>query len=65
MTSSEWNEQILEGFLSPEMAGNYYNVPFQMPDGVSRIEVRYQYDSEMGSDYNLTGGNTLDIGIFD
>ena len=65
MSSSEWREQVLEGFLAPEMAGNYYNVPFQMPVGVCRVEVCYEYDAEIGSDRDLTGGNTLDIGIFD
>ena len=65
MNELKSTELLLEGFLSPEMAGDYYSVPFEMPEGVRRIEARYEYDSEIGSDPHLTGGNTLDIGIFD
>jgi putative transposase len=36
-----------------------------MPSHVRRIEVSYEYSAEIGSDPHLTGGNTLDIGIFD
>lgn len=65
MTGATWSEQRLEGYLAPEQAQQYHNVPFQMPDGVRRLEVRYEYSHPIGSDPHLTGGNTLDIGLFD
>jgi hypothetical protein len=36
-----------------------------MPSGVGRLDVRYDYPSAIDSDPHLTGGNTLDIGLFD
>jgi hypothetical protein len=65
MSDECWSETILEGFFSPEQAENYYNIPFEMPAHVCRLEVSYTYSAEIGSDPHLTGGNTLDIGLFD
>jgi len=65
MSGAYWSEQILEGYLAPDMAGQYHTVPFDMPAAVCRMEVRYTYDQAIGSDPHLTGGNTLDIGLFD
>ncbi len=65
MNNATWSELILEGHLAPEQAQQYHNVPFEIPAGISRIEVSYDYDTRIGSDPHLTGGNTLDIGIFD
>jgi hypothetical protein len=58
-------ELVIEGHLSPSDAGRYHHVPFEMPPGTGRLDVRYDYSSAIGSDPHLTGGNTLDIGIFD
>ena len=63
MTDSR--ELVLEGHLPPSAAGSYHHVPFEMPSGVGRLDVRYEYQSAIASDPHLTGGNTLDIGIFD
>jgi hypothetical protein len=65
MSDERWSETVLEGYFSPEQAKDYHNVPFEMPDHVRRLEVSYSYSVEIGSDVNLTGGNTLDIGLFD
>ena len=65
MTGATWSEQRLEGYLAPDQAQQYHNVPFQMPDHVRRLEVRYEYSHPIGCDPHLTGGNTLDIGLFD
>ena len=65
MSDEQWSEQVLEGHFVPEPAGKYHNVPFEMPVRVRLIEVSYEYSAEIGSDPHLTGGNTLDIGIFD
>jgi hypothetical protein len=65
MSDERWFEAVLEGYFAPEQAENYYNVPFEMPAHVRRLEVSYRYSAEIGSDPHLTGGNTLDIGLFD
>ena len=65
MSAERWSETVLEGFFAPGQAENYHNVPFEMPAGVRRLEVSYSYSDEIGSDPHLTGGNTLDIGLFD
>lgn len=56
---------VLEGTLSPERTWIYTYLPFDVPEHIGRIDVAYQYDSAIGSDPTLTGGNTIDIGIFD
>lgn len=56
---------LLEGKLLPEQTLTYPLLPFDVPDGVTRIDVRYSYSEAIGSDPHLTGGNTVDIGIFD
>jgi hypothetical protein len=58
-------ELILEGFATPEQAGSYLSLPFEMPPGVGRLEVHYEYSAAIGADPHLTGGNTVDIGLFD
>lgn len=65
MSGAQWVTQVLQGYLSPEQVGEYYNVPFDMPPHVQRLEVSYTYSQAIASDPLLTGGNTLDIGLFD
>jgi hypothetical protein len=65
MSDERWSESILQGFFSPEQAENYHNIPFVMPAQVRRLEVSYSYSTEIDSDPHVTGGNTLDIGLFD
>ena len=55
---------VLEGHLPPSETGRYHHVPFEMPPGIGRLEVHYEYESAIDSDPHLTGGNTLDIGLF-
>ena len=43
----------------------YSLVPFDVPAGCRQLEVRYSYTDRIDSDPLLTGGNTLDIGLFD
>lgn len=56
---------ILEGILPPEREWKYTYLPFEVPAGIGRIDVAYTYDAAIGSDPELGGGNTIDIGIFD
>ncbi len=65
MSAAESRELVLEGLLPTEAVGAYHHLPFTMPEGVSRLDVRYDYSAAIGSDPHLTGGNTLDIGLFD
>jgi hypothetical protein len=55
----------LEGQIMPNQALRYVHLPFDVPPGIGRMEVEYDYDSAIGSDPGLAGGNTLDMGIFD
>ncbi len=57
--------QILHGRFTPEQARRYVHIPFDVPTGVRQIHLRCTYDGRIGSDPTLTGGNTLDIGLFD
>ncbi|QPC84079.1 PHP domain-containing protein [Phototrophicus methaneseepsis] len=56
---------ILEGKALPEHTKTYLMLPFAMPPGAARVDVAYEYSAAIGSDPQLTGGNTVDIGIFD
>jgi len=63
--SSTVIERVLEGWVPPSQAGTYYLVPFDLPPSVVRLDVAYTYSHAIDSDPHLTGGNTVDIGIFD
>jgi hypothetical protein len=54
-----------EGTFRPEQEKNYAYVPFEMPGHATRLEVRLDYSHRIGSDPLLTGGNTVDLGVFD
>lgn len=56
---------VLEGVLPPEREWKYTYLPFEIPAGIGRIDVVYRYEAAVGSDPQLTGGSTIDIGIFD
>ena len=56
---------VIEGIAQPEQTKKYLMLPFEMPADVVRVNVSYEYSAAIGSDPQLTGGNTIDIGIFD
>lgn len=58
-------EVVITGHVPPGREKFYLDVPFEVPAGVSRIDIRYSYSDQIGSDPHLTGGNTVDIGLFD
>ncbi len=58
-------ETVIQGFVGPERTFSYELVPFDVPDGVGRIEVSYEYDAAISSDPTVTGGNVVDLGVFD
>ena len=43
----------------------YKHVPFEVPAGVEQLHISIAYNNRIGSSPMLTGGNTLDIGLFD
>ncbi|MBZ0291067.1 MAG: CehA/McbA family metallohydrolase [Anaerolineae bacterium] len=56
---------ILEGKAEPSQQRTYINLPFTVPEHVTRLDVRYEYSDQVGSSPELVNGNTVDIGIFD
>ncbi len=58
-------EIVLNGHAGPDQTRSYLLLPFEIPPQTGRIDVRYEYSAVIGSDPQLTGGNTVDIGIFD
>ncbi|MBK8034393.1 MAG: PHP domain-containing protein [Chloroflexi bacterium] len=56
---------IINGRLTPDQTLTYVHVPFTVPEDIERIDVAYSYDAAISSDPLVSGGNTIDIGIFD
>jgi len=52
----------VEGDIAASRTGGYLQIPFEVPDGTTAIQVRYSYDQPDGS----CGGspNTLDMGVY-
>jgi hypothetical protein len=57
--------RVYEGHLDAAMEKKYVHVPFEMPPGAGRLEVTYSYSDQIGAEPWFTGGNTLDLGVFD
>jgi hypothetical protein len=55
----------LSGHAEPEQTLSYLHLPFDVPANTERIGVRYEYSAAISSDPQITGGSTVDIGIFD
>ncbi len=53
------------GELAPDREKTYLHLPFAVPDGAVRLEVTYHYSDRISSDPLVTGGNTIDLGVFD
>ena len=56
---------VLEGRFVAADRMRYVLVPFDVPEGVRQLEVRYTYSDRVDSDPRVGDGNTLDIGLFD
>ena len=55
----------MTGRFEPGEERRYVHLPFTVPAGVRQIHVECDYTERIGSDPSLSGGNTLDIGLFD
>jgi hypothetical protein len=56
---------VLNGAFDRAHERRYAHVPFEVPPGVRGLRVAYDYSDRISSDPLLSGGNTLDIGLFD
>lgn len=56
---------ILSGRFEPEEMQIYRHVPFDVPGGKCQLHMEVSYNDQIGSSLLLSGGNTLDIGLFD
>jgi hypothetical protein len=55
----------LEGRFTEADVKRYSLVPFSVPPGVRQLQFRLAYTDQIDSDPLVSGGNTLDIGLFD
>jgi PHP domain-containing protein len=58
-------DRRLTGHFDRTHEKRYAHVPFEVPHGLRQLHVRYAYSDRIDSDPRVTGGNTLDIGLFD
>jgi len=56
---------VLIGRFESHEQQTYRHLPFAMPPGVTQIHIAYDYSDRIPSTPGLSGGNTLDIGLFD
>jgi hypothetical protein len=56
---------VLEGRFTERDLQRYSLVPFLVEPGHRQIHFRYDYTDRIDADQFLSGGNTLDIGLFD
>lgn len=63
--SIQQQQITLTGAFQPEQEKGFVHLPFTVSDGAVRLDVKFEYNGRIGSDPLLTGGNTLDLGIFD
>lgn len=56
---------VLDGHLSPDQERRYVHIGFSVPAGIQQMHIRYDYSNRISADPTVTGGNTLDIGLFD
>ena len=57
----------ISGHISPEdkRRSAYRSLPFQVPEGIARLEVSYSFSSDDPGGFMRPAGNILDIGLFD
>lgn len=65
MPTSPVTPIVLTAHFDEGEEGTFRHVPFDLPSGVEQIRVRVEYNDPVSSDPRVTGGNTLDIGVFD
>ena len=58
-------DRVLTGTFALDYERRYAHVPFDVPAGLHQLHIRYAYNDQIDSDPLITGGNTLDLGLFD
>ncbi|MEZ4626533.1 MAG: PHP domain-containing protein, partial [Thermomicrobiales bacterium] len=43
----------------------FMHIPFDVPDGARQLQFTVRYNDQISGDPSVTGGNVLDIGVFD
>ena len=56
---------VLTGHFTDADRMRYTHVPFVVPGDLHQLHIRYSYNDRIDSDPLISGGNTLDIGVFD
>lgn len=56
---------VLTGRFEPTDERRYVEIPFEVPSGLRQLHLHASYNDQIGSDPLLSGGNTLDLGLFD
>lgn len=51
--------------FEPDEERTFRHVPFEVPAGTRQMHIEISYNNRIDSNPLLTGGNTLDIGLFD
>lgn len=51
--------------FEPSEERTFRHVPFEVPEGIGQLHLSISYNNRIGSNPMLSGGNTLDIGLFD
>lgn len=65
MSSTGGPDVVLTGRFEPVDELHYVEVPFEVPPEVRQLHLHASYNDQIGSDPLLSGGNTLDLGLFD
>jgi hypothetical protein len=58
-------DRRLTGHFDRTHEKRYAHVPFEVPRDRRQLHLRYAYSDRIDSDPAISGGNTLDIGLFD
>lgn len=56
---------LFEGEFVPAQEKEYVYLAFEMPPDALHLQVEYSYSGQIDSDPALSGGNTIDLGVFD
>lgn len=59
-------ERVLQGHFSPEDQDEFSLIPFEVPPGVARLSIAYEFSRPLSADKaGWEEGNIVDIGLFD
>jgi hypothetical protein len=54
-----------EGKFYPSQEKSYFHLPLEVPPQAVKLIVEFQYSDRISSEPGVSGGNTLDLGVFD